>query len=417
MKWRNCVVRWPNLVVTLAVAACSRGDATAPAQAGAPTALLVVGGNNQSALGGAQVSQSITFKLVDAAGTGVPNTRISFSISAGEGALAIASTTSTTNQAGVVTAPSWTLGKLIAPQQLTASAGNISAIVTAAVSTQFNAQLRFFGPPINPAYQGAFTRAINRLNAEIIGALTPVTFSNQDVASTCGVTGVAPLNEQIGSVVIYVSVDSTKAAGGIAASSGPCFVRQSNHLTVIGTISLNAAQLPAIFVNGQLNDVLLHEMQHVLGFGTLWSSLTPALIVNAGTPQTAFTGAAGIRGCQQAGGALADCVPSIPLENNGGPGTADSHWRSTIFGNELMTAFLAAPGTAKVLSEMTIGSLSDLGYQTNGNVADNYTIPSAVAASVAKLHGAVTPTLGELNEVVWKPRFTVTRDGLTSAIP
>src|SRR5665213_4196590 len=111
MKWRKCVRRWRNLVVAIAGAACSRGDATAPVPAGPPNALLVVAGNNQSALGGTQLAQPITIKLVDAAGTGVPNVAIGFSISAGEGLLASSSTTVMSNQAGVAVAPSWTLGK------------------------------------------------------------------------------------------------------------------------------------------------------------------------------------------------------------------------------------------------------------------------------------------------------------------
>ena len=193
--------------------------------------------------------------------------------------------------------------------------------------------------------------------------------------------------------------------------------RQSNHLTVVGTMLLDAKLLPIIATNGQLNDVVFHEMQHVLGFGTLWTAVTPMLIVNAGTPQTAFTGAAGIRGCQHAGGVPTDCLPAIPLENGGGPGSADEHWRWSIFGNELMTAVLPAPGTPKLLSVMTVGSLADLGYQTNDNVADNYTIPSAVAASYINLSVGPRPTHSDVRDVVMKPRFTVTRDGASSAIP
>jgi hypothetical protein len=389
----------------------------APSRPGAPSALIVVTGNNQSALGGSPLTQPITFKLVDNAGNGIPSIAVAFSIAAGEGSLADTSSPATTDQAGSVAAPSWTLGKLAIPQQLTASAGSISATATAVVSTQFHAEVRFFGSPIDAAYLPAFTRAINRLNAEVIGQLTPVTFTNQDVATTCGVTGVAALNEQIGSLVIYASVDTVDGAGGIVASSGPCLVRQTNHLTVVGTMVFNAADLATILNNGQLNDVVFHEMQHVLGFGTLWSSATPPLITNAGTPQTAFTGAAGIRGCQQAGGVAADCVPAIPLENSGGAGTADDHWRWSIFGDELMTAFLPAPGTAKLLSAMTIGSINDLGYQTNPNVADAYTIPSTVAAAASTLRRAQGLGLSDVWDVVVRPRFQVTPGGVASVMP
>jgi hypothetical protein len=74
-------------------------------------------------------------------------------------------------------------------------------------------------------------------------------------------------------------------------------------------MQFNATVLPTIVSNGQLSDAVLHEMHHVLGFGTLWTAATPALIINAGTPETAYTGAAAMRGCQQAGGVPTDCVP------------------------------------------------------------------------------------------------------------
>jgi len=141
--------------------------------------------------------------------------------------------------------------------------------------------------------------------------------------------------------------------------------------------------------NGQLNDAIFHEMQHVLGFGTLWSAVTPPLIVNAGTPLSAFTGVAGIRACQQAGGIASDCAPAIPLESGGGAGTADEHWRFSIFGDELMTASLPAAGGSKKLSAMTIASIGDIGYQTNSNVADAYSIPSSIAAASSALRDAL----------------------------
>jgi hypothetical protein len=387
---------------------------TATAVADIPSTLSVASGNDQSAFGGVSLTQPVTFKLADRYGNGIANAVVHLIVTAGEGQLLGGSPSSTTNQAGVATVPTWTLGKLAVPQQLAASVGNIQATASAVVSTQFHAEVRFFGPPLDSVYRPAFTRAINRLNAEVIGQLTPVSFTNEDVANTCGVTGVAPLNEQIESLVIYASVGAIDGAGGIVASSGPCYVRQTDKLTVVGTMTFDAADLPTILNNGQLNDVVFHEMQHVLGFGTLWATVVPMLIVNAGTPETGFTGAVGIRGCQQAGGVSADCVPSIPLENIGGVGTADEHWRWSIFGNELMTAVLPPPGTPKLLSVMTIGSITDLGYQTNGNVADAYTIPSSVAASYTNLQASLGFDISRARDVVLRPRFTVTRDGVVS---
>ena len=50
----------------------------------------------------------------------------------------------------------------------------------------------------------------------------------------------------------------------------------------------------------------------------------------------------------------------VPVENLGGPGTADGHWRESIMGGELMTGYISFIGNP--LSTITVGSLSDLGY-------------------------------------------------------
>jgi len=66
----------------------------------------------------------------------------------------------------------------------------------------------------------------------------------------------------------------------------------------------------------------------------------------------------------------------VPVENTGGSGTRDAHWRESVFGNELMTGFVG-PGTNMPLSRLTVGSLADLGYSVNFAAADPYTLPAA----------------------------------------
>ena len=65
---------------------------------------------------------------------------------------------------------------------------------------------------------------------------------------------------------------------------------------------------------------------------------------------------------------------SVPVENTGGSGTADAHWRESVFGNELMTGWLNS-GITNPLSRITVASMADLGYQVNMNAADSYTPP------------------------------------------
>ena len=74
---------------------------------------------------------------------------------------------------------------------------------------------------------------------------------------------------------------------------------------------------------------------------------------------------------------------AVPVENNGGPGTADSHWRETLFRNELMSGFIAASNNP--LSRLTVCSLQDLGYVVDLNAAEPYTLPNLMALAEAGL--------------------------------
>jgi hypothetical protein len=109
-------------------------------------------------------------------------------------------------------------------------------------------------------------------------------------------------------------------------------------------------------------------MGHVLGIGTIWQSR--GLLSGAGTSNPRFVGSQAVAAYNAIFGTSAT---GVPVENTGGGGTRDSHWRESIFGNELMTGFLN--GGSNPLSRVTVASLADLGYVVNLNAADNYTPP------------------------------------------
>ena len=395
-------------ILTVTVSGLQPITFTATGAPGAPSVLSVVSGNSQTALAGTQLTQAVSFKVADKFGNGVPNIPVTFQVVAGEGFLT-GPLVVTTDINGVANTPLWTLGKINTPQQVSATAGSLSGTATASISSLYHAVVRFFGPTPDPNYSAAFTRAGNKVNAEVVGQVSAVPLTAFDVAGQCGVTGVAPLSETIQSVVVYVTIASLGA--GILASSGPCIVRTANSLTVIGTMTFSPTYIQQLFNNSQLNEVALHEIQHVLGFGTLWSSVSPPLIINAGTAQTAFTGAMGIAACRQLGGSQADCLPGVLLENTGGPGTADSHWRRTIFTPELMVGVIAPVGTAMPLSAMTIAAEGDLGYAVNASMADAYTVPSAVAPLLATVRAAQGLAVDDLREELLLPRFQVSGSG------
>src|SRR4029079_2535983 len=157
----------------------------------------------------------------------------------------------------------------------------------------------------------------------------------------------------------------------------------------------------ARIANGTLTDIIQHEMLHSVGIGTLWDLY--GLLQDAGTPSTRFTGTLGIAACIQMGGAPI-CPESVPVENIGGPGTADGHWRESVFATELMTGFVTSPtpgftGILNPFSVMSIQSLGDLGYVTNPNAADPFVIPGQSALRAFSQQVNVDQTQG------WEQNF------------
>jgi hypothetical protein len=403
--------------LTVTVAGLAAATISVTGKPDLPSVMTVVSGNGQRVPAGSSLSLPVSVRVADKFGNGVPGVAVAFSVTDGQGVLE-GSPAATTGADGSAAAPSWTLGKSNVPQQLRATAGALSASVSATVATNYLVDVRFFGPAVDPGIAAAFTAAANRVSAEIVGGVQSVEFVSFDVAQ-CGITGVGPLTESVPSVIIYATVKTIDGVGKIIGSSGPCIIRSSNKLALVGVMQFDVADLQTIFNDGRLNDVIMHEMHHVLGYGTVWNLLpvtgTPRLIINAGTSTTAFTGASAINGCIASGGGQGTCLPTVPLENTGGPGTADGHWRESIFRTELMTGFVSAAGVPNPLSQMTIGSMADLGYVVNYNSADNYSVGSAASFQLGTVRGS---TVGEaIVEQLLTPRFEATRGGGITRIP
>ena len=236
----------------------------------------------------------------------------------------------------------------------------------------YKIELRFFGRTLTASQQALFTNAKARLESIIVGSVPPVNAAGADPAA-CGATGVAKLNETIPGLVIYASIDSIDGRGKILAEAGPCYVRSSNSTkdfrTSIGIMKFDSADLSSLAGSGNLQQVITHEMMHVVGFGTFWDTTSTNLLINYGA-NVAYVGAGGIAGCKAIGGNTI-CATSVPVEGSqGSEGTINSHWRESTFGNELMTGFVNS-GT-NPLSVMSIRSLEDLGYTVNPAVADKY---------------------------------------------
>ena len=340
---------------------------TAAAAAGPIDTFNVLSGQDQSALAGTTLPVAARFEPRDQFGNLLDNQTANFSVLSGGGSLT--TFTATAGADGIITMPAWTLGKLALPQQVIASVGGRSVILRATVITNYSIDIRLWGTPMTAAQEVLFTNAAARIRAAVVGAV-PIADATGADPSVCGVTGVPVLAENVPGVIIYASVQSIDGPGRVLAQAGPCYVRDDPDLrTVVGVMEFDSDDLASLSSDGNLQDIITHEMLHVVGLGVFWADKN--LLTGATTVDVAYTGAGGIAGCVATGGTTS-CATSVPVENTGGAGTADSHWRETTFGNELMTGF--ANSGHLPMSIMTVRSLADIGYTINPAAAEAYHI-------------------------------------------
>lgn len=361
--------RFSGLLLLAAAGACK--EPTPPPIAGPPAQLAIHSGNNQMVPANTVVPSPASVILRDADGVGVPGQQITFSVIEGGGSIS-GNATVTTDANGVATAPSWRMGKSNVPQRMRATHGSWSRDITATIQTSYRIEVRFFGQAMTTAQQALFTAAARRLEAIVTGDVPNVLASNLEIHSdsTCGVTDAAPLNETIDDIVIYAAIDSIDGPGSILAQAGPCYIRTGSFLPIVGTMFFDEEDLETLTGAGSLQDVITHEMMHVLGFGTIWQD--KKLLTGAGTADPRFTGAQARAGCVAVGGTVS-CASSVPVEGTPAPaGTRDGHWRESVFNTEIMTGSIDAG--ALPISSVTIGSLADVGYTVNSANNDPYVI-------------------------------------------
>jgi hypothetical protein len=353
------------------LAACS--DSSGPAKLGPLTTIAIKsGGDNQTAPAGTVVPGSIILTPTDNQGRTIPEQTATFAVIAGGGT--IANTTGTLNADGTITAPAWTLGKSVVPQKLQVTIGGKTQVINATIKTDYKVDLRFFGRALTSDQSALFTNAAARIRALVTGKPPLVNGQGARPGPDCGATGVADLTSSdiIDGVIIYASIDSIDGKDSVLAQSGPCYTRSDTDVrTAIGIMKFDSADINSLGTSGNLQEVITHEMLHVVGVGSYWDSLpgNKNLLINYGD-HPEYIGPGGIAGCK-ALGANVTCATSVPVEGDqGGDGTIDSHWDEFTFGNELMTGFLNK-GT-NPLSVMTIRSLEDIGYVTNPAAADPY---------------------------------------------
>jgi hypothetical protein len=226
-----------------------------------------------------------------------------------------------------------------------------------------------------PALQATFQAAASRWSQVITGDLPDVSVSNFDIGQ-CVNQPSYPITMNIDDVVIFAEITTIDGPNGILGSARPCYVRGSPPgLTSIGYMRFDVADTALLNTSpGGLQAVVRHEMGHVLGFGTLspWVALVNTNVSNPSDPFFMGTNAINQFLAVNFGTNPFMSRTAVPLEPNGGVGTALSHWDEPLFGSELMTGYLS--GSSQPLSATTVGSMKDIGYVVDLSRADPFDV-------------------------------------------
>ncbi len=243
------------------------------------------------------------------------------------------------------------------------------------VGSDFTLEVIWLGTQPTGGTLASFDAAINTVRVTITGALQsvaiPPSFTN---LSQCGLSGHPDISRNnIAGLRVYLIVEAIDGPGSTLGQAGPCLVR-ANDIPALGFMRLDEADVANLQATGRLSRVVLHEMMHVLGFGTVWyDSFVDTLTTPA---DVRYTGPIARNACVAVHGGATPCATSIPVHSADGSGSRFSHWRESVFQSELMTPFLGTGSTP--LSEMSIRALADIGYQVSVAGADAYTVPPPI---------------------------------------
>lgn len=193
---------------------------------------------------------------------------------------------------------------------------------------------------------------------------------------------VTPVSQFITGVRVLVTMDSLPTR--IAAQGGPCVMRAGG-LPLLGTLQVN------IFTLGQLSDrklddLIQHEVGHVLGIGSLWSRGGSQAGLVAGDAQSAdpiFVGPNALAAFERLGRAGFFAGRRVPLEVR-----VLGHWRADAFSGEVMAPSLTL-NAPQPTSSVTVAALRDLGWNVELGAYEEYVLPELVTSQRIAVPGGV----------------------------
>jgi hypothetical protein len=245
-----------------------------------------------------------------------------------------------------------------------------------------------------PALQAIAREAAARWERVIVGALPPQQVDHQ--AGMCA-KGSPAISVTTTGMLVVVTTDSLPP--GVVGYGGPCFFRPATGgdwralgFPAVGVITLDSGRVRSYLgTNPTLaRDLITHEIGHALGVGTRWQPFGSSGESMRVGPESdyRFIG----EHTMAASTDLGFTAPGelVPVENQGGGGTAGAHWRRSVYGPEVMNGWLSYGG--QPLTAVTAGLLRDIGYEV-------------------RMVGADVATAAELNPGVFGPLLPLLTSG------
>ena len=169
---------------------------------------------------------------------------------------------------------------------------------------------------------------------------------------------------RVDDIFIKARVIAIDGKDGILGQAGPTYLRSDSGLPLKGIMEFDKAGIRELSDDGILTAVIMHEMGHVLGLGTLWDTSYFDLV---NYRKCGYTGENALQEYQRLSGDSS--ATYVPLETGGGGSTAYAHWSEAVFNDEIMTGYVNGD---RPISRVTIGALEDMGYTVRYAQADPY---------------------------------------------
>lgn len=356
--------------------------------------IVALSPTTQNQAAGRAVTTPPRVEVRDENGDPMPGQTVRFSVVGNIGTIA-PTTDVVTDSSGQATLTSWTMGSSAVPHAVRASLpddGSVTPVqFNATVRTNFNIELIYLSA-VTASQRAAFEAAAARWSAVVVSDHQDFIYNRDQLDPRCGYVEGDMVQRTGDDLVIFAGVtdipDTPEA--NVLANAGPCYNRNpGDGTTQIGIMNFDIDDIDDLEANGQFDETVLHEMGHVIGVGTYWTAL--GLIDNPSSPNcqaqnpgpgnpnvdTVFNGPMAFNAFNEIGGSASP--DGVPADNSAMCGSADSHWRESVFTNELMSPSIAEDDVYLPLSIVTIASIADMSmYVVNVDAADPFSLLPAL---------------------------------------